>query len=292
MLHKRNGILPEALLNFIVRLGWRHGNDEVISREQMIAVVRLRPRGQHLRRVEPGEAALAEPAVAEDAARGGRGAAAGAVPRRARSARRRTTRGCRAWWSRSASGAKTLVEMAELARPLLQSGRELDEKAAAKHLDDADEARCSGSRARRSPRCRRGRPGGSTGAQGAVASRQAWAWGRWPSRCGWPSPARPSARAIGRDAAAARASDEALAPDRRGAAASTREAPWLVLTPPGPLSIGRARLWAGYGRARCVLLTGGVGAGGVRSTACSCPTGRTEGRRASVPVSAGLRRAR
>jgi glutamyl-tRNA synthetase len=36
MLHKRNGILPEALLNFVVRLGWSHGNDEVISREQMV----------------------------------------------------------------------------------------------------------------------------------------------------------------------------------------------------------------------------------------------------------------
>src|SRR5262249_9734121 len=36
MLHAKNGILPEALLNFIVRLGWSHGNDEVISREQMI----------------------------------------------------------------------------------------------------------------------------------------------------------------------------------------------------------------------------------------------------------------
>ena len=36
MLHRKNGILPEALLNFIVRLGWAHGNDEVISREQML----------------------------------------------------------------------------------------------------------------------------------------------------------------------------------------------------------------------------------------------------------------
>jgi glutamyl-tRNA synthetase len=36
MVHRRNGILPEALLNFIVRLGWSHGNDEVISRAQMI----------------------------------------------------------------------------------------------------------------------------------------------------------------------------------------------------------------------------------------------------------------
>jgi glutamyl-tRNA synthetase len=36
MAHKRVGILPEALLNFIVRLGWAHGDDEVITREQMI----------------------------------------------------------------------------------------------------------------------------------------------------------------------------------------------------------------------------------------------------------------
>ncbi len=36
MLHKRNGMLPEALLNFVVRLGWSHGNDETISVAQMI----------------------------------------------------------------------------------------------------------------------------------------------------------------------------------------------------------------------------------------------------------------
>jgi glutamyl-tRNA synthetase len=36
MEHARNGILPEALLNFVVRLGWSHGDDEVISREQMV----------------------------------------------------------------------------------------------------------------------------------------------------------------------------------------------------------------------------------------------------------------
>ncbi|MBL8950132.1 MAG: glutamate--tRNA ligase [Myxococcaceae bacterium] len=35
MLHKNNGVLPEALLNFVVRLGWSHGNDEVISVAQM-----------------------------------------------------------------------------------------------------------------------------------------------------------------------------------------------------------------------------------------------------------------
>ncbi|RKI47907.1 glutamate--tRNA ligase [Corallococcus sp. AB004] len=36
MLHKRTGIMQEALLNFVIRLGWSHGNDEVITREQMV----------------------------------------------------------------------------------------------------------------------------------------------------------------------------------------------------------------------------------------------------------------
>ncbi|MCE9666880.1 glutamate--tRNA ligase [Myxococcus stipitatus] len=36
MLHKRTGIMPEALNNFVIRLGWSHGNDEVITREQMV----------------------------------------------------------------------------------------------------------------------------------------------------------------------------------------------------------------------------------------------------------------
>jgi glutamyl-tRNA synthetase len=36
MLHARSGVLPEALLNFVIRLGWSHGNDEEISLKQMV----------------------------------------------------------------------------------------------------------------------------------------------------------------------------------------------------------------------------------------------------------------
>jgi glutamyl-tRNA synthetase len=36
MHHKANGVLPQALVNFILRLGWSHGNDEVITHAQMI----------------------------------------------------------------------------------------------------------------------------------------------------------------------------------------------------------------------------------------------------------------
>lgn len=35
MLHRANGILPNALLNFIARLGWGHGNDELFSVAQL-----------------------------------------------------------------------------------------------------------------------------------------------------------------------------------------------------------------------------------------------------------------
>ncbi len=36
MRHRANGIIPHALLNFVVRLGWSHGDDETFTREQMI----------------------------------------------------------------------------------------------------------------------------------------------------------------------------------------------------------------------------------------------------------------
>lgn len=35
--YEHMGILPEALCNYLVRLGWSHGDDEIISREQAIA---------------------------------------------------------------------------------------------------------------------------------------------------------------------------------------------------------------------------------------------------------------
>ena len=31
------GFLPEALMNYLVRLGWSHGDDEIFSREEMVA---------------------------------------------------------------------------------------------------------------------------------------------------------------------------------------------------------------------------------------------------------------
>jgi glutamyl-tRNA synthetase len=36
--YREDGLLPHALLNYLVRLGWSHGDQEIFSREQMIAL--------------------------------------------------------------------------------------------------------------------------------------------------------------------------------------------------------------------------------------------------------------
>jgi glutamyl-tRNA synthetase len=41
MQYKEDGFLPEALLNYLVRLGWSHGDKELFSREEMIELFSL-----------------------------------------------------------------------------------------------------------------------------------------------------------------------------------------------------------------------------------------------------------
>jgi glutamyl-tRNA synthetase len=38
MEYKENGFLPEALINYLVRLSWSHGDQEIFSREEMVAL--------------------------------------------------------------------------------------------------------------------------------------------------------------------------------------------------------------------------------------------------------------
>lgn len=47
------GILPEALENYLLRLGWGHGDDEIISREQAIAWFDIRDVGRSAARFDP-----------------------------------------------------------------------------------------------------------------------------------------------------------------------------------------------------------------------------------------------
>jgi glutamyl-tRNA synthetase len=133
MLHKRNGILPEALLNFIVRLGWSHGDDEIIPREQQLEWFDFAQVGttsgvwnpdkllwlnQHYLKTLPEAliAARLRPFLEERGYQGldeerVRGVVVALRPR-----------------------ARTLVEMAEMARYFFTEGVQLDEKAAQKHL--------------------------------------------------------------------------------------------------------------------------------------------------------------
>ncbi len=133
VLHRSNGILPEALVNFIVRLGWSHGNDEIISREHMVEWFgfdhvgstsgvwnpeKLLWLNQHYLKTLPPQdiAARLLPFLARA------GAEADGDPRLERVVVALRER------------SKTLVEMADLARPFFVRVQ-VDAKAAAKHLD-------------------------------------------------------------------------------------------------------------------------------------------------------------
>lgn len=137
MLHRANGMLPEALCNFVMRLGWSHGNDEVISRAQLVEWFDFDHVGktsgvwnpekltwlnqQWLKLLPPAEvAARLLPFLA---AAGIFGAQADA----------RLVRLVELFRDR----AKTLPEMAEKARVYYSRGVALDPQALAKHLDAA-----------------------------------------------------------------------------------------------------------------------------------------------------------
>ncbi|HEX8702513.1 MAG TPA: glutamate--tRNA ligase family protein, partial [Myxococcaceae bacterium] len=134
MQHARNGILPEALLNFVIRLGWSHGNDEVISRPQMIEWFDFKDVGstsgvwnpekllwlnqQYLKSLPPADiAGRLAPFLAQ------KGHALPADDKRLEH-----------FVVAFRERARTLEEMATMAVPYLKQGVTLDEKAAAKHL--------------------------------------------------------------------------------------------------------------------------------------------------------------
>ena len=50
MQYEELGYLPEAMVNFLARLGWAHGDDEVFTRERVRRVVRPRRASARRRR--------------------------------------------------------------------------------------------------------------------------------------------------------------------------------------------------------------------------------------------------
>jgi glutamyl-tRNA synthetase len=133
MLHREQGVLPEALLNFVVRLGWSHGDEEVIPREKQLEWFDFAQVGttsgvwnpdklhwlnqQYLRALPPEELARRfAPFLARH------GAPPEVTPALVKLA------------SLLAPRARTLAEMAQAAAYFFGRGVTVDEKAAKKHL--------------------------------------------------------------------------------------------------------------------------------------------------------------
>ncbi len=136
MVHKAAGILPEALLNFVVRLGWSHGDDEFIPREKQLEWFDLSQVGstsgvwnpeklswlnqQYLKAMPPEEVAKRLLPFLEERVPGA--GASGVTPALTKIV------------TLLAPRARTLAEMADTARYFFGRGVQLDEKAAKKHL--------------------------------------------------------------------------------------------------------------------------------------------------------------
>lgn len=131
--YKRQGILPEALLNFVVRLGWSHGDQEIFSKQEMIDLFdpehinnssaqmngdKLLWLNQHYIKTLPAERVL--PALQEQFNLLGIDVTEGPTLDKLLPA--------------FAERAKTLKEMAESSRYFYQDVEEYDEKAARKQL--------------------------------------------------------------------------------------------------------------------------------------------------------------
>jgi glutamyl-tRNA synthetase len=133
MQFKEEGYLPRALLNYLVRLGWSHGDREVFSLEEMIALFDVKDvnrapasfdveklqwlNQQYLKTSPPGE--LAE-GLTEQLRSRGIDPAAGPAPLEVVKAQRER--------------AKTLKEMAENSGYFYADFDRYEEKAAAQHL--------------------------------------------------------------------------------------------------------------------------------------------------------------
>jgi glutamyl-tRNA synthetase len=147
MVHKANGILPHALVNFIARLGWSHGNDETFTREQLISYFdfaqvgrtngvwnpeKLLALNQHwLKALPPREVAEAMLPYLHEVG----------VPEAV--VDEKLERAVKAFSAR----ARTLVELAASIKPYYVHGITIDGAAAAKHLTPEGKALLSAVRA-------------------------------------------------------------------------------------------------------------------------------------------------
>ena len=61
--YREEGYLPEALLNYLARLGWSHGDQEIFTLEEMTALFDIADVNKSASRDQPGQARLDQPAA-------------------------------------------------------------------------------------------------------------------------------------------------------------------------------------------------------------------------------------
>ncbi len=131
--YREEGFLPEALVNYLVRLGWSHGDEEIFSRQDLLRLFAIEDvgkmasvfnqeklvwlNGHYIRESAPRE--LVEPFKEQLWARGADPGAVGNLVPIIESLQERS---------------KTLGEMADLGLFFFRSSVELEEKAARKNL--------------------------------------------------------------------------------------------------------------------------------------------------------------
>ena len=114
--YRDDGYLPEAMVNFLARLGWAHGDDEIFTRDEFVDWFDLAGLRPSPARFDPDKLQLGEPGAHEadgPGASSARGscltcAQAGLDPAARSRARRRWRRCC-------ATASRTLAEMADAA---------------------------------------------------------------------------------------------------------------------------------------------------------------------------------
>ena len=118
--YREMGFLPEAMRNYLLRLGWSHGDDEIIPTEQAIAWFDLDAVGRGAARFDMARLTSLNAHYLRQMRRRRARRADRAAPRGRGAARRRRRRGrgSRRAWPGSSRARRTLVDLAERARVL------------------------------------------------------------------------------------------------------------------------------------------------------------------------------
>ena len=140
MAYKDMGYLPDAMVNYLVRLGWSHGDQELFTRQELIEKFSLEECSNVRGRVQSRQATMGECRIHQDqsAERGGPGTGATLGADRIEDQVQAVSE---EWLAQLVvfvkERAKTLVEMVDWVRPYFGQAVTLEEEAAKKFLTPA-----------------------------------------------------------------------------------------------------------------------------------------------------------